>query len=189
MPSAAAIGSVTSLISTEATYRSSVSPVGVIPIDPHQSGATAGTSTLGEEMINSGLPSRHAFASVNVSGAGMSAGLPRGAPPSTHLAIFAISSAPSDVSSLKCWMPTVLSMYHGGITSGFAPRPVRCLIAFAHGRTSSYVINDMGADRPWAMAALTAPLQNRGDVPREGHRLGLMARLLCGGVHVHGGEG
>jgi hypothetical protein len=67
----------------------------------------------------------------------MSAGLPRGAPASAHAANFAISPAVSDMSSLYAWMPTVLSMYHGGIASGVLPSPVRCFIDRAHGRDSS----------------------------------------------------
>ena len=45
----------------------------------------------------------------------MSAGLPRGAPASTHAEIVAISASVSDRSSLKCCTPTVLSMNQGGI--------------------------------------------------------------------------
>src|SRR5215510_2613710 len=37
------------------------------------------------------------------------------------------------------------SMYQGGITPIFGPRPVRVLIVRAHGRTSSYVMSDIGA--------------------------------------------
>ena len=37
------------------------------------------------------------------------------------------------------------STYHGGITPAFGPIPVRCLIARAHGRASSYVDSDIGA--------------------------------------------
>jgi hypothetical protein len=42
-------------------------------------------------------------------------------------------------------MPTFFSMYQGGITPGLSRSCVRCLIARAYGRTSSYVISDIGA--------------------------------------------
>ena len=87
--------------------------------------------------IRSGVPIAHALPSSNLRGGGMSAGLPRGAPLSAHLAIFAISSSLSDGSFLYFWMPMFFSMYHGGITPACGPMPVRCLIARAHGRTSS----------------------------------------------------
>ena len=67
----------------------------------------------------------------------MSAGLPRGAPLSAHFAIVAISSSLSDGSLWNCWMPMFFSTYHGGMTPAFGPMPVRCLMARAHGRTSS----------------------------------------------------
>ena len=67
----------------------------------------------------------------------MSAALPRGAPPSTHRAIFAISSSVSDGSCLNFWMPMFFSTNHGGITPARGPRPVRVLIARDQGRTSS----------------------------------------------------
>ena len=67
----------------------------------------------------------------------MSAGLPRGAPPSAHLAIFAISSSLSDGSSLYCWMPMFFSMNHGGIAFGLLRRLVRSFMDRAHGRASS----------------------------------------------------
>ena len=62
----------------------------------------------------------------------MSAGLPRGAPLSTHAATMAISSSLSDGSSLNSWMPMFLSMCQGGI-SRFT---TRFLIDRAQGRTS-----------------------------------------------------
>ena len=43
----------------------------------------------------------------------------------------------SDGSSLYCWMPMFFSIYQGGITPACGPMPVRCLMALAHGRTSS----------------------------------------------------
>src|SRR5262249_39692937 len=95
--------------------------------------------------IRSGVPIVHVFASSHVRGGGMSPGFPRGAPVSAHLAIFATSSSLSDGSFLKLWMPMFFSMYHGGITPAWGPMPVRCLIARAYGRTSSYVESDIGA--------------------------------------------
>jgi hypothetical protein len=90
------------LTSTAATYRSSVKPVGDVPIAPNQSGATAFISTDGETTIRSGVPMRQALLSTKVSGGGMSAGLPCGAPLSAHAAIFAMASSPSEKSSLNC---------------------------------------------------------------------------------------
>src|SRR5262245_22529223 len=75
----------------------------------------------------------------------MSAGLPLGAPVSAHLAILAISSSLSDGSFLKLWMPMFFSMYQGGMTPACGPIPVRCLMALAYGRTSSYVESAIGA--------------------------------------------
>src|SRR5580765_3181823 len=42
-------------------------------------------------------------------------------------------------------MPTFFSMYQGGITPRCGPIEVRCLMARAYGRTSSYVTSDIGA--------------------------------------------
>ena len=67
----------------------------------------------------------------------MSAGLPRGAPASAHVAIAAISSSLREGSFLKCWMPMFFSTYQGGMTPALGPMPVRCLMARAHGRASS----------------------------------------------------
>src|SRR6478672_4762419 len=114
-------------------------------ISPHQSGAFAFTVISGSFTIRSGAPIVHVFASAHFRGGGMSAGLPLGAPLSAHLAILAISSSLSDGSFLKPWMPMFFSMYQGGITPACGPIPVRCLMALAHGRTSSYVERDIGA--------------------------------------------
>ena len=62
----------------------------------------------------------------------MSAGLPCGAPLSTHAAIAASSSSLSEGSSLKRWTPMFLSMNQGGISRA----DVRFLMARAQGRTS-----------------------------------------------------
>ena len=75
----------------------------------------------------------HAAASGNWRAGGMSSGLPRGAPLSAHLAIFAISSSLNDGSFLNFWMPIVFSMNQGGISR----REVLSLMLFAHGRASS----------------------------------------------------
>src|SRR5207249_1751025 len=45
-------------------------------------------------------------------------------------------------------MPMAFSTNHGGMTPDRGPRPVRFLIERAHGRTSSYVMRDMGAIEP-----------------------------------------
>src|SRR5688500_9641825 len=71
----------------------------------------------------------------------MSAGLPSGAPVSTHREMVSICSSLSELSLAKCLMPTVLSMSHGGICR----LTTRALIARAHGRVSSYVTSDIGA--------------------------------------------
>ena len=88
--------------------------------------------------IRSGVPIRQTELSAQTaSRAAHRPGLPRGAPLSAHVAIIATSFALSDGSSLYCWMPMFFSMYHGGITPACGPMPVRCLMARAHGRTSS----------------------------------------------------
>src|SRR5438093_6704916 len=134
------IDSVTSRIWTAATYRSSVRPLGTSPgIGPHQSGDAARISTLGPDRTRSGWPIFQSSVVANDRVGGMSTGLPIGAPLSTHFAIVAISASLSDGSFLKCWMPIVLSTYHGGITPDRGPSPVRTLIERAHGPTSSYV--------------------------------------------------
>ena len=84
--------SLISLISSAATYRSSVIPTGVVSISPHQSGAVAPTVMSGSTVIRSGSPRLHA-ALFQSSGAGMSAGFPSGAPLSAQAAIFAMSSS------------------------------------------------------------------------------------------------
>ena len=80
----------------------------------------------------SGLPMCHLSTSANWRGGGMSAGLPAGAPLSTHFAMVAISASVSDGSSLNLVMPTWRSMYHGGISRAVT----FCLIDRAHGRAS-----------------------------------------------------
>ena len=76
----------------------------------------------------------------------MSAGLPRGAPLSTHFAIVAISSSLSDGSLWNCWMPMFFSTYHGGMTPALGPMPgFRCLMARAHGRIARRSTSDIGA--------------------------------------------
>ena len=85
--------------------------------------------------MRSGSPIDHRVLSFQTRAAGMSAGLPRGAPLSAHFAMSAISSSESDGSFLKCWMPMSFSTYHGGITPARGPTPVRALMLRAHGRT------------------------------------------------------
>src|SRR5205807_9069926 len=99
----------------------------------------------GDFTIKSGGPSGsakvHARSFGHLRGAGMSLGSPIGAPASTQRRIVSISSSDSDRSFLNCWMPTVLSMCHGGICRA----ATRARIARAHGRTASYVMSDIGA--------------------------------------------
>src|SRR3712207_6803078 len=73
-------------------------------------------------------------------GFGMSLSSPFGAPASTHAAMVSMSFCDRLGSFLN--FPCAGSADHGGI-SRFT---TRCLIARAHGRTSSYVISDIGAD-------------------------------------------
>src|SRR5262245_49344979 len=86
----------------------------------------------------------HLLGPANSRGRGMSAGFPRGAPWSTHAASLAISALLSDRSCAKLWMPTVLSIVHGGISR----LTVFALIDRAQGLASSYVSNDIGAMDP-----------------------------------------
>ena len=79
----------------------------------------------------------HSCAAVKTTGGGRSAGLPRGAPASTHAPIISISASLREMSSLKFWMPTSFSMNQGGITPMRLRRAVRCLMLRAQGRTSS----------------------------------------------------
>ena len=74
---------------------------------------------------------------MNGGGVGMSAWSPCGAPLSAQRAIVSISASLSDQSSLNSWMPMSFSMYQGGITPIWSRRPVRYLMARAHGRASS----------------------------------------------------
>ena len=98
----------------------------------------------------------------------MSAGLPRGAPLSTHFAIVAISSSLSDGSSLNFWMPMFFSTNHGGMTPARAPSPVRVLIARAHGRDLFIGRQRHRRDAARVVAVLTAALQDGSDVFGEG---------------------
>ena len=104
----------------------------------------------------SGSPIDQRVLSFHTRAAGRSAGLPRGAPLSAHLAMRAISSSLSDGSFLKCWMPMSFSMYHGGITPARGPMPVRVLMLRAHGRTCSKVCSAIGATPParWQFSQL-----------------------------------
>src|ERR1700730_9063486 len=107
----------------------------------HMSGALAGTvKSSGNETIRSGVPIFH-LSSSNLTGGGISAGFPFGAPASAHWTMVEISFVESPPSFLNVLMPTFGSTYHGGIIR----KVTFSLIAFAHGRSSSYVSNDMGA--------------------------------------------
>src|SRR6185436_2366983 len=91
--------------------------------------------------MRSGVPMRHVLISSICGMAGMSLGLPCGAPASAHFEIVAISSSVSDGSFLYFWMPMVLSRNHGGISC----LVTRFLIDCAQGRASWYVRSDIGA--------------------------------------------
>jgi len=88
---------------------------------------------FGNWTTRSGLPIAHSSPSANCRWAGMSAGLPRGAPASIHATIVSISLSASERLFLNSWMPTLRSMCHGGISRA----ETRVLIERAHGRTSS----------------------------------------------------
>ena len=107
--------SLTSLISTEETHRSSSSPTGTLSISPHQSGAPPFTRISFVLTIRSGCPAIQVSLLGNTLGGGMSAGSPSGIPFSTHAAIAATSQSLSDGSFLKCWIPMSFSTYQGGI--------------------------------------------------------------------------
>src|SRR5258706_7492449 len=99
----------------------------------HMSGALRGTiRSSGREMTRSGVPIFH-LSSSNLTGGGISAGFPLGAPASTHSTMVAISLLESPPSLLDLLMPTLGSTYHSRIIrdANFS------LIAFDHRRTSS----------------------------------------------------
>src|SRR3989442_13010997 len=133
----------TSRTSRADTYRSSVSPVGTNPSDPHLSGPTAAMVTSGDFSTRSGFPIVHPSLSSKRRGGGMSAGVPRGAPPSAHFAIFATSSSLRDGASLKFWVPIFFSMNQGGSAPRRHLRPVRPLHDPAPGPSSAYEILDL----------------------------------------------
>src|SRR5438045_557734 len=92
----------TSLYSADFAYRSSLMFVGERPTGPDQSDAEAGTTTVGDDTIRSGLPSVHAVTSPKSTAGGRSFGSPSGAPLSAHFAILPSSSSVRDTSSLNC---------------------------------------------------------------------------------------
>src|SRR5258708_36900684 len=99
--------------------------------------ATGGMVYSGDFTTRSGSPYLFAMfqpdSSFQTLGAGMSFGSPFGAPAATQARIVSIWSSFSDRSFLNFWMPTVLSMCHGGICR--APPPDA--IDLAPGRASS----------------------------------------------------
>src|SRR5688572_3549480 len=88
---------------------------------------------------------------ANFGAGGMSAALPRAAPPSTHAAIVSISFC-ERLMSLRIGKVSVMSAPHGGISRA----TTFDLIAFAQGRASSYDSSDIGATSPgrWQFAHL-----------------------------------
>ena len=88
--------------------------------------------------IASGVPIVQPSAKVGAVGRSLSS--PFGAPPSTHAAMVSISCCVRRGSFLN--MPCGVSAPHGGI----APETTRCLIDLAHGRASSNVVSDIGAN-------------------------------------------
>ena len=117
-------------------------PDGLVSAALIQRGSVSGTSTIGRKkaswatagMVNgtdrttrSGGPSsdssRKRSPLGQSIGGGMSAGLPSSAPLSTHRTMVSISASLSEMSLMNCWIPTVLSRNHGGISRDFYPRP------------------------------------------------------------------
>src|SRR3989442_13509131 len=101
---------------------------------------------VGGFRINSGGPPNksakfHFDSFGHCFGGGISFGSPFGTPASTHFTIVSICASGSERSFLNFWMPTVLSICHGGIWRVIT----RSRIALAQGRTSSYVTSDIGA--------------------------------------------
>src|SRR5688572_31456833 len=88
---------------------------------------------------------------ANVGDGGISAALPRAAPPSTHAAMVAISLS-ERLMSLRIGNVCVMSAPQGGISRA----TTFALIALAHGRASSYESSDIGATSPgrWQLAHL-----------------------------------
>src|SRR5437870_400455 len=125
--------------------RGSVKPVGTTGLY-QTSSPTAGTVQSGDLRINSGGPPNksakfHFDSSGHCFGGGISFGSPFGTPASTHFTIVPICASDSERSFLNFWMPTVLSICHGGICRV----STRSRMALAQGRTSSYVTSDIGA--------------------------------------------
>src|SRR5204863_6019940 len=118
-------------VSMAVTYMSSLNP-GSTTTSTNSSGPRA-LSMYGFGILTTTVGWMcHASRSPNWRGGGMSAGLPCGAPWSTHLTIVSISSSESDGSFLYFWMPTCLSMNHGGISRD----ATLALIERDHGRAS-----------------------------------------------------
>ena len=119
------------------TQRGSVRPVSVTGF--HQASFASAGMVYGSDLTtrSGGPPNRsakyHFDASGHSTGAGMSSGLPRGAPPSTHRTIVSSSASVSDLSFLKSVIPTVRSMCQGGICRV----ETRSLMERAQGRDSS----------------------------------------------------
>ena len=88
---------------------------------------------------------------ANFGDGGMSAALPFAAPPSTHAAIVSISFC-DRLMSLRIGSVCDMSAPQGGISRA----TTLVLIAFAHGRASSYDSSDIGATSPgrWQFAHL-----------------------------------
>src|SRR5213594_2291900 len=127
------------------TQRGSVNPVEITGLY-QASSPTAGTVQSGDLTIKSGGPPNrsakfHFDSSGHCFAGGISFGSPFWTPASTHFTMVSICASDKDRSFLNFWMPTVLSICHGGIWRVIT----RSRIAFAQGRTSSYVTSDIGA--------------------------------------------
>ena len=135
------------LVSTARIQRGSVSGTSTIG-RKNVSCATAGIVNGSERMTRSGGPSsassRNRSPSGHSRGGGRSAGSPGGAPASTQRTMVSISASLSEASLRNCWMPTVLSRNHGGISRA----ATRARMARAQGRDSAYVSSDIGAMLP-----------------------------------------
>src|SRR5687767_6335863 len=100
------------------------------------------SNSTGISMTKSGsLPCVQPVA--NFGAGGMSASFPRGAPASTHATMVSICAC-DRLESLRIFKLCDESAPHGGISR----LTTFDLIAFAHGRTSEYDSNDIGATSP-----------------------------------------
>src|SRR6185436_10589975 len=132
------------LISIARTQRGSVRPRSVTGRN-HLSCVCAASVYGGDVTTRSGLPYNFANSQPVGSAGGAvfgarSAALPSGVPASTQREIVSICASDKLRSFLKCWIPTDLSMYHGGMSRALT----RDLIDRAYFLASANVCSDIG---------------------------------------------